>query len=140
MSAPGMDLVSDVFLRARQIEDRHTRRVFASRSRQRKEKGKETTKMMVGFLVDSRKVVSRDTASLAIDLSWVLWHERQQLLVLCGVAIPPTRELGDWWGRASRLTVWSAFSSDLGTVSVNLFLGSALWGRNPMADPHGRAL
>ena len=81
--------------------------------------------MMVGFLVDSRKVVSRDTASLAIDLSWVLWHERQQLLVLCGVAIPPTRELGDWWGRASRLTVWSAFSSDLGTVSVNLFLGSA---------------
>ena len=26
--------------------------------------------MTVGFLVDSRKVVSRDTASLAIDLSW----------------------------------------------------------------------
>ena len=51
----------------------HNRRVFASRSRQRKEKGKETTtKMTVGFLVDSRKVVSRDTASLAIDPSWSL--------------------------------------------------------------------
>ena len=94
---------------------------------------------MDGFLVDSRKVVSRDTTSLAVVFPKLLARKTAVAGPVWGNHSPNQR-IGKRWGRASRLTVWSAFSSDLGTVSVDLFLGSALWGRNPMADPYGRAL
>ena len=47
---------------------------------------------MSGFLVDSRKVVSRDTASLAIDLSWVKNRAEQQLLYEQGFSVGPNQD------------------------------------------------
>ena len=45
--------------------------------------------------------------------------------------------LEDGWGRASRLTVLACLPATWGRlvyVSVDLFLGSALWGRSPWQD------